>query len=101
MNSIVAGTFPMVILAGSFGAGRFATGVDGEGLAPVASDGVTCPSPVMKRMSVSPLWPLEKGTSARFWSMKIPGADAATWKVYDAVVCPLFTTSTAVPGETS
>src|ERR1035437_4537666 len=96
-KAICAGTTPTVTVTGNVGCGRWLRGVAMKGDAPVGSAGETWPSPVMKMSSVSPRLPLEYGTSADGWlgSVKMPGADAATVKTYDATCPLLFTPTTA------
>ena len=81
---ITAVTPPTVTDRGRRGCGSRASGVKVKGEEPVASVGETSPSPVMKSVSVSPGFPLENGTNALDESVKMPGAEGATVKMYDA-----------------
>ena len=63
MKSIVAATPPTVTEYGKSGFGDCACG---EGVAPVASDGVTCPSPVMNSVTVCPCAALLNGLMLPF-----------------------------------
>src|SRR5579872_1823908 len=78
INASVAGTPPTVTVTGNCGLGSRASGVVAEGVEPVESDGVTCPSPVTNRVTVCPRAPLREGLTLPSPKVKIPGPAAAT-----------------------
>ena len=74
MKSIIAVWPATVTVTGRLGFGSRASGVLEAGDVPVARDGETCPSPVMKSVVVCPAAALEKGAAVNPLVMKIPGA---------------------------
>src|SRR5579862_2248045 len=90
-----------VTVTGNRGPGRFATEVLLDGVAPVARNGVTSPSPVMYAVIDCPGLPVLDGVSRSPRVVKNPGAVTATVMRYDATCPLLFTPSTAVPALVS
>ena len=86
MNLMSAGSPATVTVTGSCGLGRLVKGVAEDGDVPVASAGCTFPSPVMNSVEGSVRLALENGALTKPFDMKMPGAAAVMFKVYETLI---------------
>ena len=80
-KAMVAGWPATVTVTESLDWGSRDVGVPEAGDAPSASDGVTCPSPVMNSVVVAPRAALENGAAVNPFVIKIPGAAGTIFSV--------------------
>src|ERR1700693_4721165 len=97
MNEILAATPPTVTVTGKRGCGRLLRGVPFGGEAPVASVGVTSPSPVMKMVIAWPACAVATGIRKLLESTKVAGAAICIGMPRQAICPLLLTATTAVP----
>ena len=76
---LVDGHSPTVTVTVCRGLGKRASGVPANGVAPVARDGVTWPSPVIYSVRSGLRAPCAKDSRMPSADVKMPGPDADTW----------------------